>query len=270
MSNISPLATVHPGAKIGKDVEIGPYAYIDDNVEIGDGCKILPHATIFSYVKMGKDCHVFPGAVVGAVPQDLKFDGEVTYVEIGDRVTIRECATINRGTKASGKGVTRIGSDTLIMSYVHVAHDCSVGNHCILVSYVGIAGETDVDDWAILGGSTVVHQFSHIGKHAMVGGGSKVNKDIPPYSLCGRDPIAFCGINIVGLRRRGFDADQVRNIKDIYDAIYHQGNNVSDAVAKVEEGFMDTPEKAEIINFIRNSKRGIVRASEGGEKGVLE
>lgn len=237
---------------------------------IGDGCKIYPHATIFSYVKMGKDCCVFPGAVVGAVPQDLKFDGEVTYVEIGDRVNIRECATINRGTKASGKGVTRIGNDVLIMSYVHVAHDCTVGNHCILVSYVGIAGETDVDDWAILGGSTVVHQFSHIGKHAMVGGGSKVNKDIPPYSLCGRDPISFAGINIVGLRRRGFDSDTVRYIRDIYDTIYHQGNNVTDALAKVEAGFPDTPEKLEIVNFIKNSKRGIVRSNDGNDKGFVE
>ena len=270
MTNIHPLATVHPGAKIGDNVEIGPYAFIDDNVVIGDGCKIYPHATIFSYVKMGKDCCVFPGAVVGAVPQDLKFDGEVTYVEIGDRVNIRECATINRGTKASGKGVTRIGNDALIMSYVHVAHDCTVGNHCILVSYVGIAGETDVDDWAILGGSTVVHQFSHIGKHAMVGGGSKVNKDIPPYSLCGRDPISFAGINIVGLRRRGFDSDTVRFIRDIYDTIYHQGNNVTDALAKVEAGFPDTPEKFEIVNFIKNSKRGIVRSNDGNDKGFVE
>ena len=270
MVNIHPLATVHPGAKLGNNVEIGPYAFIDDNVEIGDGCKIYPHATIFSYVKMGKDCSVFPGAVVGAIPQDLKFDGEVTYVEIGDRVNIRECATINRGTKASGKGVTKIGNDTLIMSYVHVAHDCRVGNHCILVSYVGIAGETDVDDWAILGGSTVVHQFSHIGKHAMVGGGSKVNKDIPPYALCGRDPICFAGINIVGLRRRGFDSDTVRTIRDSYDTIYYQGNNVSDALAKVEAGFPDTPEKLEIVNFIRNSKRGIVRANDSNEKGFVE
>lgn len=154
MAKIHPLATVHPGAKLADSVEVGPYAYIDDNVEIGEGTKVLPHATIFSYVRIGRDCNIFPGAVVGAIPQDLKFEGEVTYVEIGDRVNIRECATINRGTKASGKGVTKIGSDTLIMSYVHVAHDCRVGNHCILVSYVGIAGETDVDDWAIIGGGT--------------------------------------------------------------------------------------------------------------------
>ena len=259
MARIHPLATVHPGARLADTVEVGPYAFIDDNVEIGEGTKILPHATIFSYVKIGRDCSVFPGAVVGAIPQDLKFDGEVTYVEIGDRVNIRECATINRGTKASGKGVTKIGNDTLIMSYVHVAHDCMVGNHCILVSYVGIAGETDVDDWAILGGSTVVHQFSHIGTHSMVGGGSIVNKDIPPYVLCGRAPITFAGINIVGLRRRGFSSDQIRNIKDMYDMIYNSGMNVSDACEKIEAGFPQSDERDTILNFIRNSKRGIVR-----------
>ena len=160
MSKIHPLAAVSPKAKIGENVEIGPYAYISDEVEIGDGTKVHPHAVIYDYVRIGKDCEVFPGAVVGAIPQDLKFDGEVTYVEIGDRVTIRECATINRGTRASGKGVTRIGDDTLVMSYVHVAHDCNVGKHCILVSYVGLAGETDVDDWAIIGGGTKAHQFT--------------------------------------------------------------------------------------------------------------
>ena len=160
MAIIHPLATVHPGAKLAENVEVGPYAYIDDNVEIGEGCKILPHACIFPYVKLGRDCSVFPGAVVGAVPQDLKFDGEVTWVEVGDRVTIRECATINRGTAVSGKGVTRVGDDTLVMSYVHIAHDCNIGKHCILVSYVGVAGETEMDDWVIVGGGTKIHQFT--------------------------------------------------------------------------------------------------------------
>ena len=270
MAKIHPLATVHPGAKLGENVEVGPYAFIDDNVEIGDGTRIFPHATVFEYVKMGQNCAVFPGAVVGAIPQDLKFEGEVTWVEIGDRVTIRECATINRGTAASGKRVTKIGSDTLIMSYVHVAHDCRVGDHCILVSYVGIAGETDVDDWAILGGSTVVHQFTHIGKHAMIGGGSKINKDIPPYSLCGREPVCYAGVNLVGLRRRGFDSDTIRNIKDIYDTLYFQGHNISDACSRIQAGFPDTPEKDEILNFIRNSKRGIVRGNDPREKVIIE
>lgn len=270
MAKIHPLATVHPGARLADSVEVGPYAFIDDNVEIGENCRILPHATIFSYVRMGRDCTVFPGAVIGAIPQDLKFDGEVTYVEIGDRVNIRECATINRGTKASGKGVTRIGSDTLIMSYVHVAHDCHVGNHCILVSYVGIAGETDVDDWAIIGGGTKVHQFSHIGTHAMVGGGSGVNKDIPPYSLCGRLPIVFAGVNLVGLRRRGFDSDVIRNIRDMYDVIYYQGYNISDALDRVIADFPESEEKKVIVDFIKGSKRGIVRARDPHDKEGIE
>lgn len=270
MSTIHPLAIVSPNAKLGANVEVGPYAYIDDNVEIGDNTKIHPHAVIYPYVKMGRNCEVFPGAVVGAVPQDLKFDGEITYVEIGDYVTIRECVTINRGTKASGKGVTKIGNNTLIMSYVHIAHDCTVGNHCILVSHTGIAGETDVDDWAILGGGTLAHQFTHVGKHAMVGGGSKLNKDIPPYSLCGKDPICYAGVNIVGLRRRGFDSEVIRNIKDIYDTIYYQGFNISDGCSKVEAGFPQSEEKDEILKFIRNSKRGIVRANDIGEKGSID
>lgn len=261
MANIHPLACVHPNAKLAESVTVGPYAYIAEHVEIGEGTNILPHATIFDYVKIGKDCNVFPGAVVGAVPQDLKFDGEVTYVEIGDRVNIRECATINRGTKASGKGLTKVGSDTLIMSYAHIAHDCCVGNHCILVSYVGIAGETEVNDWAILGGGTVAHQFTKVGTHAMIAGGSKLNKDIPPYSLCGHDPISYVGINLVGLRRRGFTADQIRTIKDIYDVIFASDMNVTDACKKVEETFPQSEERDTILGFIRASKRGIVRSA---------
>lgn len=270
MNNISPLASVSPKAKLGDNIEIGPFAFVDENVEIGDGCVIQPHAVIYPYVKMGKNCQVFPGAVVGAIPQDLKYDGEVTYVEIGDNVTIRECVTINRGTKASGKGVTKIGSNTLLMSYVHVAHDCVVGDHCILVSFVGIAGETVVDDWAIVGGGAKAHQFSKIGCHAMVGGMSKINKDIPPYVLCGRDPICYSGVNIVGLRRRGFSSDVIRNIKDIYDTIYFSGYNITDGCAKVEAGFPPSEERDTILNFIRSSKRGIIRANDSHEKGEFE
>lgn len=270
MNTISPLASVSPKAKLGDNIEIGPFAFIDDDVEIGDGCKIHTHAMIYSYVKMGKNCQVFPGAVVGAIPQDLKYEGEVTYVEIGDNVTIRECVTINRGTKASGKCVTKIGSNTLLMSYVHVAHDCVVGNHCILVSFVGIAGETVVDDCAIVGGGAKAHQFSKIGCHAMVGGMSKINKDIPPYVLCGRDPICYSGVNIVGLRRRGFSSDVIRNIKDIYDTIYFAGYNITDGCAKVEAGFPRSEERDTILNFIRSSKRGIIRANDSHEKGEFE
>ncbi len=270
MNKIHPLACVSPNAVLGDNIEIGPYAFIDDNVTIGDGCRILPHASIFSYAKIGRNCEIFPGAVISAIPQDLKYDGEVSYVEIGDNVTIRECATINRGTTASKKGVTKVESNTLIMSYVHIAHDCHIGKHCILTSYVGLAGETDVDDWAIIGGGTKVHQFSHIGTHAMVGGACKVNKDIPPYSLCGREPICFAGVNMVGLRRRGFDSDVIRNIKDIYDVLYFQGYNISDGCTRVEDGFPDSEEKEKILEFIRNSKRGIVRANESREKGPID
>lgn len=270
MNKISPLATVSPKAILGDNIEIGPYAYVDDNVVIGDGCKILPHAVVFSYVHMGKNCTIFPGAVVGAIPQDLKFGGEVSYVEIGDNVNIRECATINRGTEASGKGTTKIGNNCLIMSYVHIAHDCRLGDHVIMTSYVGVAGETDIDDWAILGGGSKAHQFTHIGCHAMVGGASKITKDVPPYVLCGRDPICYCGLNLVGLRRRGFSSDTMRTIKDIYDTIYFQGNNISDGVAKVEAGFPASPERDNILNFIKNSKRGIIRGPEVVEKGMVE
>lgn len=270
MNNISPLASVSPKAILGDNIEIGPFAFVDDDVEIGDGCKIFPHATVFQYVKMGKNCQIYPGAVVGAVPQDLKFDGEVTSVELGDNVTVRECATINRGTKASGKYVTKIGNDTLIMSYSHVAHDCVIGDHCILVSYVGLAGETQIDDWAIIGGGAKAHQFTKVGCHAMVGGMSKINKDVPPYVLCGREPISYAGVNIVGLRRRGFSPDVIRNIKDIYETIYYAGYNISDGCAKVEAGFPQSEERDAILDFIKSSKRGIIRASDMHEKGQFE
>lgn len=249
---------VHPNAKIGANVKIGPFCYIAENVEIGDGCVIGPNVTIYDYVKIGKNCNIFPGAVIGAIPQDLKFSGEITYVEIGDNVTVRECATINRGTAASGKGKTIVGNNTLIMSYAHVAHDCTIGNNCILVSYVGIAGETDVDDWAIIGGNSSAHQFSKIGTHVMIGGGSLIGKDVPPYVLAGRRPLSYAGINIVGLRRRGFSNDQIENIKEIYKVIYQSNLNVTDACKKIEEEFPESVEKRNILDFIAKSKRGII------------
>lgn len=251
-------SVIHPAAKIGANVKIGPFCYICEHVEIGEGTVIEPGAVIYDYVKIGRDCHIFSGAVIGAIPQDLKYDGEITYVEIGDRTTIRECATINRGTKA--RGVTKIGDDVLIMSYVHVAHDCHVGNRCILTSYVGIAGETDVDDWAIIGGGTVVHQFSKIGTHAMVGGSCGVNKDVPPYSLAANTPFSFEGINIVGLRRRGFTVDQVEEIKAVYKVIYESASTMSDACGEADRLFPGSELCKTITNFIRSSKRGIVRS----------
>lgn len=253
------LSFIHPGAKIGKNVEIGPFCFIAENVEIGDNCQIGPHATIYDYVKLGSGCRVFPGAVLGAIPQDLKFNGEVTYVEIGNNTTIRECVTINRGTGASGKFVTKVGNNCLLMSYVHIAHDCCIGNNCIFSSYAGVAGETDVDDWAILGGGAVCHQFTKIGAHAMVGGASAVNKDVPPFVIAARNPVSFEGINIVGLRRRGFSAAQIEDIREIYKVIYSDGINVTDACRRVEAGFPDTDYKRIILDFINSSKRGIVK-----------
>ena len=256
---MSEMYFVHPDARIGKNVTIEPFAYIAGDVTIGDGSWIGPHAVIFDHVRMGKGCKVFPGAVIGAEPQDLKFQGEVSYVEIGDNTVVRECATINRGTAASGKALTRIGSNCLIMSYAHIAHDCRIGNNCILVSHCGIAGETDIDDWGIIGGGTMVHQFSRIGTHAMVGGASGVNKDVPPYILAARNPVSYEGINIVGLRRRGFSLEDIDTIKRVYTILYDEGNNVSDACRIVEELFPGNRHARTIIDFVKASKRGIVR-----------
>ena len=202
---------------------------------------------------------MFPGAVLGAVPQDLKFQGEETWVEIGDNTVIRECATVNRGTAASGKYLTKVGSDCLLMSYVHVAHDCRIGDHCIFSSFSGIAGEVDVDDWAIVGGGTMVHQFTRIGAHAMVGGASGVAKDIPPYVITGRNPAVFEGVNLIGLRRRGFSTEVINEIGSIYRLIYNSGLNVSDACRQVRELFPESVHRDRILRFIEASRRGIVR-----------
>jgi UDP-N-acetylglucosamine acyltransferase len=256
---IDPMTQIHPGAKIGRNVEIAPFTTIAEHVEIGDNCWIGPNVTIFDYVRLGAGCRVFPGAVLGAIPQDLKFQGEVSWVEVGERTTIRECATINRGTAASGKLLTKVGSDCLVMSYVHIAHDCKVGDHCIFSSFSALAGEVDVDDWAIVGGGTMVHQFTHIGTHAMVGGASGVNKDIPPFVVTGRNPAVFEGVNLIGLRRRNFSTEVINEISSIYRLIYNAGLNVSDACRQVEELFAPSEHRNQILSFIEHSRRGIVR-----------
>ena len=255
----SNMTNVHPGAKIGRNVVISPFTTIAEHVEIGDNCWIGPNVTIFDYVRIGHDCKVFPGAVLGAIPQDLKFQGEVTWAEIGDNTTIREFVTVNRGTAFSGKGVTRVGNNCLIMSYCHVAHDCRVGDHCILSSYAVLGGEVDVDDWAILGGGAMVHQFSTIGCHAMVAGAAVVIKDVPPYILTGRNPISFAGVNRVGLTRRGFDPAVIQEISSIYKTLYNSGLNVSDACAKIRETFPESVYRETILSFIAQSQRGILR-----------
>jgi len=257
---------IHPNAKLGADVVVEDFTTIAEHVEIGEGSWIGPNVTIFDYVKLGKNCKVFPGAVIGGIPQDLKFRGEISYVEVGDDVTIRECVTINRGTAASGKGITRVGNRCLIMAYVHIAHDCKIGNNVILVSSVGLAGETDVDDYAIIGGHSGAHQFSKIGAHVMLSGGSMISKDVPPYVLAGHRPLVYGGLNLVGLRRRGFTTPQTDLIRDIYRVIYQSGLSTLDACDKVEAAFPSSVERDTILHFIRSSKRGIIRAKTLGEQ----
>lgn len=256
---ISPLASVHPNTKIADDVEIGPFVFIDEDVEIGEGTVIDANATVCAHTRIGKHCHVFPSAVVGAIPQDLKFKGELTYTFIGDHTVLRECSTVHRGTASKGKTV--VGHHCLIMAYSHVAHDVVVGNYVIMSNATQLAGEVVVDDWAILGGGTLVHQFSHIGQHAMIQGGSHINKDIPPYIIAARDPIQFCGINTVGLGRRGFTKEQVERIQQVYRYIYMSHLNISQALEKVQQEIPQSEERDLILQFIQSSERGVVKGA---------
>jgi len=252
-----PLAYVHPDAKIAESVIIEPFATINDDVVIGEGTTIGSSATIMPGVRIGKNCHIFPGAVIGAVPQDLKFRGEYSTVEIGDNTTIREFVTINRGTAAKGKTV--VGSNCLLMAYVHVAHDCIVGNNVILVNNTQLAGEVIVDDYAILGGMVAVHQFVRVGSHVMLSGGSLVRKDVPPFIKAGREPLSYVGINSIGLRRRNFSNEKIREVQEIYRYIYQKGLNISQAVEIIEAEMPASPERDEVLLFIKDSKRGIIR-----------
>lgn len=254
---ISPLAYIHPDAIIGENVEIGPFVYIDRNVVIGDNNKIMPNANILYGARIGNGNTIFPGAVIGAVPQDLKFRGEETTAEIGDNNLIRENVTINRGTASKGKTV--VGNNNLLMEGVHVAHDVVVGNGCIFGNATKLAGEIVVDDCAILSGAVLVHQFCHIGGYVMVQGGSRCSKDVPPYVMIGREPAAYCGLNIVGLRRRGFSAESIEAIHNAYRLIYQGGLNTTDALAKIEAEMELTPEIKYILDFVRNSQRGIIK-----------
>jgi len=254
---ISALAHIDPAAQIGAGVTVEPFAYIQGDVVIGDGTWIGPHAVIYDGARIGKNCRIFNGASVSAIPQDLKFMGEKTTVEIGDNTTVREFATLNRGTSAKGKTV--IGNNCLLMAYVHVAHDCKIGDNVIMVGYSGIAGEVEIGDWAILGGTTVVHQFVHIGAHSILGGGSKVRIDVPPYIKADREPLSFMGINTVGLERRGFSKEKVHEIHEIYRAFYNMGKNTTQALEFIAETFAPTPERDSILTFIKGSARGVIK-----------
>lgn len=252
-----PLAYIHPAAKIAPSVVIDPFVTIEQNVEIGEGTRIGSNVTIMEGARIGKNCTIFPGAVISGIPQDLKFRGEDTLAIIGDNTTIRECVTVNRGTAAKGKTV--VGSNCLIMAYSHVAHDCVIGDNVIISNATQIAGEVVVDNFAVIGGGTLIHQYCHIGPHVMIQGGALVNKDIPPYVKAAREPIAYAGVNSIGLRRRGFTSEVIRDIQEIYRYLYLSGLNNTDAVERIEAELPATKERDEIILFVRNSKRGIIR-----------
>lgn len=252
-----PLSYVHPQAKIADNVVIEPFVTISKNVEIGEGTWIGPNVTIMENARIGKNCKIFPGAVISAIPQDLKFEGEHTEVIIGDNTTIRECVTINRGTKYSDK--TEVGNNCLLMAYVHIAHDCVVGDHCILANNVNLAGHIDIGEYAILGGMTAVHQFVKIGPHAFLAGGSLVGKDVPPFVKAARNPLAYVGVNSVGLRRRGYSSRKINHILDIYRILFVRGFNVSQALSIIEADIPSTPERDMIVSFIRDSVRGVMK-----------
>ncbi|MDO9137126.1 MAG: acyl-ACP--UDP-N-acetylglucosamine O-acyltransferase [Lutibacter sp.] len=256
-----PLAYIHPQAKIATNVVVEPFTTIHNNVIIGSGTWIGSNVTIMEGARIGKNCRIFPGAVISAIPQDLKFDGEDSLAIIGDNTTIRECVTVNRGTKALGQ--TKIGDNCLIMATTHVAHDCIIGNNCILANGSIIAGHVTIGDYAILSGLVAVHQFIHIGEHSMVSGGSLVRKDVPPFSKAGKEPLSYIGINSIGLRRRGFTTEKIREIQDIYRILYQKNYNTTQALEKIEAEMEATKERDQIILFIKNSQRGIMKGYTG-------
>ncbi len=254
---ISKLSHIHEGATLGQGVEIDPFTMIHNDVIIGEGTWIGSNVTIYPGARIGKNCKIFPGAVIAAVPQDLKFQGEKTFVEIGDNTTIRECVTISRGT--SDKMTTKVGNNCLLMAYVHIAHDCLVGSNVIIANSVQVAGHVIIDDWAIVGGSSAIHQFVKIGMHSMISGGSLVRKDVPPFTKAAREPLSYAGVNSLGLRRRGFSSETISHIQDVYRYLFLNSLNNSRALEEIEVNLPATKERDEIINFIRSSERGVMK-----------
>lgn len=256
-ANISPLAHVDPQAQIGANVEVAPFAFIGPNVTVGAGAWIGPHATVLGDTTIGEECKLFPGCVIGADSQDLKYKGEPTTVEIGARTSIRECVTIHKAT--TDKMVTRVGSDCLIMAYVHIAHDVQVGDHVILANSCNVAGHVVIEDHVIIEGMVGIQQFVRIGKHAFIAGGSLVRKNVPPYIKAAREPLSYIGINGIGLRRRGFDIDRIQSIEDIYRTLYVLNNNMTQAVKAAELELPTSGDKDTVLSFIRQSDKGIIR-----------
>jgi UDP-N-acetylglucosamine acyltransferase len=254
---IHSFTSIHPDARLSADVQVDPFTMIHKNVEIGAGTWIGSNVTIMEGARIGKNCRIFPGAVISADPQDLKFDGEETTVQIGDNTTIREFVTIHRGTR--DRWTTKVGNNCMILAYSHIAHDCIIGDNCILSNNSQVAGHVVLGDWVILGGMCAIHQFVKVGSHVFLGGGSLVGKDIPPYIKAARMPLSYSGVNSVGLKRRGFTIDKINHILDIYRVIYNKGMNTSQALEFLEEEFPASDERDEIVGFIRESGRGIIK-----------
>ena len=251
------LSYIDPQAKLARNVVVEPFVTIEKNVEIGSGTWIGSNVTIMEGARIGKNCEIFPGAVISAIPQDKKFKGEESLAIIGDNTVIRECATVNRATKVTGK--TIVGNNCLIMAYAHIAHDCVIGDNSIIVNNVALGGHVDIGEYAIVGGLTAVHQFVKIGKHSIVSGGSLVRKDVPPYVKAGREPLSFVGINSIGLRRHNFSDNDIEEIQEIYRVLYQKNNNNTQAINKIEIDFKVSIIRDEIIDFVKKSVRGIMR-----------
>ncbi len=254
---ISNLAVVHPKAKLGKNVTIDQFASVYEDVEIGDNCHIGSSAVIFQDTTIGNNCKIFPGAVIGAVSQDLKYKGEKTSTLIGNNNIIREYVTINKGT--TDRMVTKIGDNNMLMAYTHIAHDCLIGNHVILANNAGLSGHITVEDYAILEGMVGASQFLTIGAHCFIAGGSLLRQNVPPYVRCAREPLSYIGVNKVGLTRRGFTEDSIKRIEDIYRILFVKGLSMSKAMDMIESDIPACDEKTTIVNFVKNSKHGIIK-----------
>lgn len=257
-TSIDNLALVSPKAQLGDNVSVGPFAVVEADVVIGTGTSIGSHALIANGSRIGRECRIHHGAVLGTVPQDLKFRGETTTLEVGDHTTIREYATLNRGTNDRWK--TTVGNHCFIMAYAHVAHDCSIGNHVILANSVNMAGHVVIEDYVVIGGLVPIHQFVHIGRHAMIGGGFRVPKDVPPYILAGGEPLSFQGLNLVGLKRRNFSQGALDSLQKVYQLLYGSQLNVSQAIEKIRKEVPENDEVRAVLDFIQRSKRGIIWA----------
>ncbi len=258
------MAHVDPKAQIGSNVTISPFCFIDADVIIDDDTWVGPNVSIFNGARIGKSCRIFPGAVIAGIPQDLKFNGEYSTAEIGDHTTIRECVTVNRGTQAAGK--TKVGAHCLLMAYVHVAHDCLLGDHIILANGVNLAGHVEIEDHAILEGLVGVQQFLRIGKHSFIAGGSMVRKNVPPFLKAAREPLSYIGVNAIGLRRRGFDQEVIHHIQDVYRLLFVSGEKMSAAVDRVKAELPESEASTYILDFIRNSPKGVLKGVQTSDK----